>query len=265
MQFNVQSSKFGNIVLTVATFLLFSTIVLTRSLLALTDTDIEFYQKVIAEMPLGERIASWAERFVGVPYDPDPAGEYVTRKVIVEDERVDCMYLSFRTVELALSHTPEEAVQVALDKRFVHKGTVSSGIVTNYCDRFQFGEDMLDSGKWGVEITANVGPLSTITGSRGRERVPMVSKEALIRKMREPSVLGLRSGDFIFFVKIPDKRVYGEIVGHIGIIKVDGKDIYLIHAGGEKNKGGSVKKVLFSNYVRAMPFAGIRVSRFLSP
>ena len=59
---------------------------------------------------------------MGTPYDIDPLGTYVARSVIVADEKVDCMYLVFRAVELALSSTPAEAIQIALQKRFHSKG-----------------------------------------------------------------------------------------------------------------------------------------------
>lgn len=234
-------------------------------LFAFTDAEIASYQKEIASRPVGERIALWGERFVGTPYDPDPLGAYVRRKAIVADDRVDCMYLSFRAVELALGHTPDESATIALDKRFAHEGTVRSGEVLNYEDRFQYGEDMIDSGKWGKEITRDIGPLSSIGGSRGRETVTVISKETLIMTFRERKGSALKSGDFIFFVKAPEKRADDEIVGHIGIIKIEGETPYLIHAGGRKNKGGEVLKVQFSDYVNSMPFAGVRVTRFLTP
>jgi hypothetical protein len=234
-------------------------------LLAFTDGDIGFYQREVAGKPLGERIAFWAERFVGTPYDPDPLGEYVTRKSIVADDHVDCMYLSFRSVELALGHSPEEAVRIALDKRFVTKGILENGTVLNYEDRFQYGEDMLDSGKWGEEITGDMGPVAYVIGARGREEVALVLKEELIKKIRDGENIPLKSGDFLFFIKTPGKRALDEIVGHIGIIKMEGSVPYLIHAGGKKNKGGEVRKVLLYDYLRSMPFAGVKVSRFLTP
>ncbi len=229
---------------------------------ALTDRDIASFQKEISGEPLGERIAFWAEKFVGVPYDPDPLGEYVTKKVIVADDRVDCMYLSFRTVELALGRTPAESLLIALDKRFISKGIIENGLVLNYEDRFQYGEDMLDSPKWGREITKNIGPLSYVTGSRGRPRVGMVSRKTLTEALRGKARLTLKNGDFIFFVRTPEKRASDEIIGHIGIIKIENDVPYLIHASGKKNGVGKVRKVLLSDYVSSMPFAGIRVSRF---
>jgi len=86
----------------------------------------------------------------------------------VTDERVDCMYLTFRAVELALSHSPEEATQIALEKRFHSKGILKDGQVMNYDDRFEYGEDMIESGKWGKDITREVGRMIKIKGSRGK-------------------------------------------------------------------------------------------------
>ncbi|MFN3478891.1 MAG: hypothetical protein ACK415_00765 [Thermodesulfovibrionales bacterium] len=248
-----------SILFSVALFLFFA-----PPIFAISDIDIALYQKEIADRPIGERIAFWAERFIGTLYDPDPLGEYVRKKLIVSDERVDCMYLSFRALELALSRTPEEAVEIALDKRFVTRGVMRDGRVLNYDERFQYGEDMLDSGKWGKEITSLVGKLSYIKGSRGRDMVAVISKEDMLRLLREKRI-HLNSGDFIYFVKSPEGRIIDEIVGHIGIIKKEGNETFLIHAGGSKNKGGVVKKVSLLEYIESMPFAGIRIGRFIDP
>ena len=243
------------------TMALFCLVVLPSMLFAFNDSDIASFQKQISNKPIGERIAFWAEQFVGTPYDPDPLGTYVTRRVIVADDRVDCMYHSFRSLELAMSQTPEEAIGIALDKRFMDRGMLESGIVLNYDDRFQYGEDMLDSAKWGKEITGEIGPLTSIKGSRGRAKVGMVSKKYLLNNFKKTSQLQVKDGDFVFFIKSPGKRIANEIVGHIGVIKREGNDIYLIHASGRKNDGGEVRKVLFLDYVSTMPFAGVRVSR----
>ncbi len=216
------------------------------------------------DRPVGERIAFWAEKFVGVPYDPDPLGGYVSKETIVADERVDCMYLTFRATELALSNTPEVAVQIALEKRFRSKGILRNQKVTNYGDRFEYGEDMIFSGKWGREITSGLGRTSTIRGSRGRDALDFLASRHLARGMRY-----LKSGDILFFIKRPEKREKEEIVGHLGIIKVEqslnvpeGKKVYLIHASGAKKKGGMVKKVLLEDYISDMRFLGVKVTRF---
>ncbi|BCB95660.1 hypothetical protein JZK55_05820 [Dissulfurispira thermophila] len=224
---------------------------------AITNEEVTSLQSRLKDKPIGERIAFWAERFVGTPYDTDPKGEYVTKGVIVSDERVDCMYLTFRAVELALSNDHNNAINIALDKRFHSKGIIKNNRVVNYDRRFEYGEDMILSGKWGENITHNIGKTIKIKGSRGLDSIDILPVQELIRKMQE-----LKSGDIIFFVKAIDKRTAGEIVGHIGIIKIDSRNIYLIHAGGTKDKGGVVKKILFRDYIKEMPFIGAMITRF---
>lgn len=225
------------------------------------DEEIRQKQGELQGKRLGERIAFWAERFVGTPYDEDPKGDYVSRAVIAADEKVDCMYLTFRSVELAFSHNAEEAVQVALQKRFHSGGVLQDGKVVNYDDRFEYGEDMIESGKWGEEITSRLGPTVRIQGSRGRNFYEILFPAEMVGGLGK-----LKSGDLLFFMKFPEKRVSGEGVGHIGIVKTEkiaGKrEVFLIHAGGLKNKGGTVKKVLLSEYISRMPFIGMKVTRF---
>jgi hypothetical protein len=231
---------------------------------ALTGEEIQESQTFLIGKPIGEKIAFWAEKFIGIPYDTDPIGEYVSKAAIVADERVDCMYLTFRTVELALSRTPEEAIQIALDKRFHSKGVLKDRRVMNYDDRFEYGEDMIESGKWGKEVTSEAGKIMKIKGSRGKEVVEILSTGTLLKGIKN-----LKSGDLVFFIKRPEERMKEEIVGHIGILKVgkspkseEGREIYLIHASGMKEKGGAVKKVLLKEYLSKMPFIGVKITRF---
>ena len=231
---------------------------------ALNNEEIQKFQTLLESKPMGERIAFWAEKFIGVPYDIDPLGEYVSRATIVADERVDCMYLTFRAVELALSHSPEEAIQFALEKRFHSKGILKDGWVFNYDDRFEYGEDMIESGKWGREVTSEIGKMRRIEGSRGKDFVEILPSDELMKGVRR-----LKTGDIIFFVKRPEKRKVGEIVGHIGIIKFEKRpnhpragEAHLIHASGMKGKDGVVKKVLLKDYLSEMPFIGVRITRF---
>lgn len=207
---------------------------------------------------VGQRIALWAEKFVGTPYDPDPLGAYVTSSQIVFDTEVDCMYLTFRAVELALTETPEDAEALALVMRFKKgKGVVLAGKVANYEDRYQYAMDMIRGGKWGADVTASLGLLSQIKGSRGMDKIKMLSTDNISEASKN-----LRSGDIVFFIKDPARRVVGEVVGHIGIIKREPGGLYLIHASGRKNHGGVVKKVLFPDYASSMNFVGIKVTRF---
>lgn len=221
------------------------------------EEEVAALQKELTGLPIGDRIAMWAEEFVGTPYDPDPLGEYVTRKAVVADERVDCMYHTFRSVELAMSNSPVEAVELALDKRFKTAGVIKNGRVINYEERFEYAMDMLLSGKWGRDVTAELAATIEIPGARS------IGPVAIIPASRIPGAeKGIRSGDVLYFVKEPGKRTVGEIIGHLGIAKREGGSVWLIHASGRKNGHGMVKKVLLSDYTRAMPFIGIKVSRF---
>ncbi len=227
---------------------------------ALSDEKVAGLQNTLKGRPTGERIALFAEQFVGTPYDPDPLGRYVTQSVIVADEKVDCMYLVFRVVELALSSTPEEAVNTALERRFRSKGIVSNGKVINYEDRFAYGEDMVSSGKWGKEITAEIGKTVSIQGRISGESIDMLPPYELLKHTEK-----LKSGDLLFFIKPPYKMASDEIVGHLGIIERAqsmGGDIYLIHASGRKGKGGIVKKTVLRDYIKTMPFIGAKITRF---
>ncbi len=220
------------------------------------DDEVAVLQRTSAGWSTGERIAFWAEQFINTPYDPDPLGEYVRNSVLVADERVDCMYHAFRSVELALGKNPDDSLTVALDKRFHGKGLVENGKVSNYADRFRYGEDMIESGKWGREITSELGETVMIKGARGRERVTMIRKHDIPNMQSR-----LQNGDLVFFVKDPKKRVSGEIIGHIGVIKIEAETTYLVSAFGRKNRGGTVRKIPLSEYCTGMSFAGIRVSR----
>ena len=221
-------------------------------------------QTLAEELPLGRRIVYWAGRFIGTPYDTDPLGLYVRTNRIVADEKADCMYLTFRAVELARSQTPGQAVEQALSLRFITGGKLTDGLVQNYGDRFEYGEDMVFSGKWGRNITDELGASATVKGSRGRDQVVIVPKPALAsRKVQKQ----LQDGDILFWVKDPKKRVVEEIVAHLSFVQVKDGKAYLIHASGTKDSaakpgGGAVKEVLMSDYVRDTKFIGAFVTRF---
>ena len=229
---------------------------LWTSAFALEDTSVAAGQAAIAAQPVSERIAYWAERFVGTPYDTDPLGLYVQREAIVADDRIDCMYHVFRSRELAETSTPAGAVKAALDLRFHHRGVLKDGRVVNYGDRFEYGEDMLRSGKWGRDVTAALGPTIKIPGARG------VTAYAILPKAAIPSSLpALQSGDILYWVKKPARRVHDEVVGHIGVLVREGEEVFLVHAAGTKTRGGAVRKVRLLDYLGPMSFIGVMVGR----
>lgn len=229
-----------------------------------TTKDIAKLQGELKLTPVGKRIAFWADAFVGTPYDTDPLGVYVSCKKVVCDIEVDCMYLAFRSAELATSETPLAAEVRALDLRFRTKGRVENGIVMNYEDRFEYGEDMVTSGKWGEDVSAKVGKTEKVAGSRGRDYYDYVPKAVMLK----PEALkNLQDGDIIYFVKDPSRRAVGEVVGHLGVIKVENGKPMLIHASGSKKGkdrpgGGVVKKVDLLGYLTNMKFIGVIIARF---
>ncbi len=230
----------------------------------MTAEEILLAQERGARLPLGKRISFWAEHFIGTPYDPDPLGLYVRTKRVVADEKVDCMYHTFRSVELAQSSTPDEAIAKALSLRFMTAGVLADGLVTNYDQRFQYGEDMVYSGKWGKNITGELGPTTKIVGTRGREEVDILPKNVLASRALQKK---LQDGDIIYWIKDPKKRAADEIVAHLSIVSVKSGKPYLIHAAGSKDRegapgGGVVKEVPFADYVRTMRFVGAFVTRF---
>lgn len=224
----------------------------------ITQSEFDAAQELIKDYPFGERIAFWAERFIGTPYDPDPLGEYVRKQTIVADERVDCMYLTFRSVELAMSDSYAQTVVRALSERFITRGKLDSeGRVMNYEDRYQYGIDMVRSGKFGTDMSKSIARTVRIEGSRDIEAVDIIYKEESLKAIEK-----MKSGDIIFFIKDPSTRKVGEIVGHIGIAYRDKTDMTLIHASGTKNGTGVVRKVALEQYLAKMPFIGIIVTRF---
>jgi len=235
-----------------------------KNMAAMTADDILLAQARLAKLPLNKRIASWAGRFIGTPYDTDPLGLYVRTNRIVADEKVDCMYLTFRSVELAQTSTPGAAIDRALNMRFITQGKVQDGLVTNYDQRFEYGEDMVMNAKWGRNITADLGVTRQIAGSRGKEVVDILPKNVLVTQVLQKK---LQDGDIIYWVKDPQKRVVDEIVAHLSIVRIKSGKPYLIHAAGDKDRqdrpgGGMVKEVPFADYVRSMRFIGAFVTRF---
>jgi hypothetical protein len=229
----------------------------------MTADEIMISQTLARELPLGKRIAYWASRFIGTPYDTDPLGLYVRTNRIVADEKVDCMYHTFRSVELAQTTTPGEAIDRALQLRFLTQGKAVDGLVINYDDRFQYGEDMVMSGKWGRNITADLGTVTTIPGSRGKDAVDILAKKSLATRALQNKLV---DGDIIFWVKDPKKRVVEEIVAHLSIVRVKSGKPFVIHAAGNKNQwgtpnGGAVKEVPFVDYVRTTRFIGAFITR----
>ena len=219
---------------------------------------------------LGDKIAKYANSFVGTPYDRIPIGLYVqSRKLIIDDE-IDCMYLVFRSVPLALADGDnKKAFDIACDMMFHDKCKLDKdGLVTNYENRFDYSEDMISSGKWGKSIYAD-NEMSVMTGSRHYKQFYYIKSQDFInsKKLQQR----VQSGDILFLFKFPEKRSKSqEAIGHLGILEVDDKgEIYFIHASGNKRfdlPQGKVMKVKLTDYLqeKKAKWAGIYITRIAS-
>ena len=192
------------------------------------------FSNVATSGELGDKIAKYANSFVGTPYDRIPIGLYVqSRKLIIDDE-IDCMYLVFRSVPLALADGDnKKAAEIACDKMFHDKCKLDKdNLVTNYENRFDYSEDMISSGKWGESIYTN-NEMSVMAGSRHYKWFYYVKSQDFInsKKLQQR----VQNGDILFLYKFPEKRSkLNEAIGHLGIIEVKNGEIYLIHASGRK-------------------------------
>ena len=54
---------------------------LPQAALPFTADEINVLLPRVKESPVGDRVAFWAEQFIGTPYDTDPLGDYVRRYV----------------------------------------------------------------------------------------------------------------------------------------------------------------------------------------
>ncbi|MGC8767446.1 MAG: N-acetylmuramoyl-L-alanine amidase-like domain-containing protein [Brevinematia bacterium] len=208
--------------------------------------------------PIGDDIVKYAKMFIGTPYDTDPLGAYVRNKVVVYDKEVDCMYLVFRSVELAFGNGDEDkSIDVALDKRFKTKGILSNGFVVNYEERFEYGEDMFLSDKWGKLVFTNTILLDKIFSERLNRYVSYVPKRNFKNVAKD-----IKNGSIVFFIKDPSKSKKGEVVGHLGVIESDGYNIFLIHASGSKNRGGKVVREKFQDYLKRSSYVGFVITSF---
>jgi len=224
---------------------------------------ISFPFSCFSQGSVNERIVHFAEGFLGTDYDPDPLGAYVRKKVIVYDEKVDCVYLVFRSVELALANNESNSIEIALDKRFKTRGIMSNGLVLNYDDRYEYMEDVIPTGKLGKDITHSLSERIAHTSSPRVSDFDFIPKEEINKVAKK-----LKDGDIVYFVKGVKDRKENEIVGHLGIVKIERGEVFLIHASGIKvndytrvKSTGRVVKVPLCKYVLKSRFLGIKVTR----
>jgi len=231
----------------------------------------------LAPLPVGERIAAWADWFyqlgdTAYVYGRDPQG-YVSQGRLVDDCHTDCVLFFYRTTELGRSSSALEAVQFAFGTRFY--GASLEEVVrpdgrVNYDTpvHLDYAMDILRSGYWGAEITASLG--STMADAAGTGRYPAGTVAYVPKEKLAPEKL--QSGDVIYFITDETTsrgravREGGDLIGHLGIIKVENGVPVLIHAAsrglGGLYPGARVEKVALTTYLqRVENFKGIMATR----
>ena len=229
-------------------------------------------------LPVGERIARWAELFVGrtdnVYCFGPKAGCYVGDSLLVQDYKLDCVSLFYRCSELARSVSPRDAVLLALTTRFAHGQAAdvvrpSGAVDYDNPAHLDYSEDFAATGLWGRDVTHDVG-IDT-ADALGTNRYPAGTRRFIPKgKIRFDR---LRDGDLLLFVldEKNDKarklrQDYGLLVGHQAIVRIDKGTVYQIHAAQSDltgvYTGNHVVKVPLRTYLGRMEkFKGIMVLR----
>ena len=230
------------------------------------------------QIPTGDRIARWALLFASRSdnaycFGPKPGG-YVAESLLVQDYKFDCVLLFYRCTELARATSPRRAVFAALETRFADGDpervvSPAGGVDYDAPSHLDYSEDFAATGLWGRDVTREVG--DAVQESAGTSRYPAGTRwfipEERIRYDR------LRNGDLLFFVldeRNPGARKlrddYGLLVGHQGIVHVDGGEVRVVHAAASGLEGlysgNRVVEVPLRTYLERLErFKGIFVSR----
>ncbi len=230
-----------------------------------------------AGLSLGAKIAAWADYFWkrgDAAYRFGEAeGGYAKEGRLIDDCHTDCVLFFYRATELGRSSSALEAVQFAFGTRFygaiLEEVVDSQGRVDYRTPVYlHYSEDMVRSGIWGRDITAELGPATLDHAGTARypaDSVSYVPKED-VRKDR------MQDGDVIFFVADEKSdagrrvRENGGMIGHIGIVKVEAGGPMIIHAAARPLEGyyagGKVEKVSLDAYLaRVENWKGIIATR----
>ncbi|MBU8872073.1 MAG: hypothetical protein KOO60_14490 [Gemmatimonadales bacterium] len=234
---------------------------------------------VEAELPVPARVAAWARRFLaapGVGYLFGPAGGgYVAEGRLVLDTRHDCVSLMYRCSELGRADSAVDALEWALRTRFAG-GTLDSLIGrTGRVDydspeHLDFSLDMIRSGYWGSDITADLN--GAVPDSAGSSRYPAGD----FVYVPSGSLVGAEifEGDIVWLVLDPGsesgrklRQEFGLVIGHLGIVIREGEEPWIVHAAsrglpGYYENGGVVKVPLAVYLSRVEKFCGVVVTRF---
>jgi hypothetical protein len=231
------------------------------------------------DLPTPERIGRWARRYLeaeGVEYLFGlKEGGYVAEGDLVRDNRQDCVSLMYRVTELARAADHHDALDWALKTRFAGADPDSVVDATGRVDyerpeHLDFSLDMIRSGHWGRDITADLS--GARPDSAGSSRYPAASfvtvpEGALVEEE-------LREGDIAWMVLDPAHEAggklriqYGLVIGHIGIVIIEEGRPWMVHAASSGlegwYEGGTVETVPLKVYLeRVERYSAVMVTRF---
>ncbi len=240
----------------------------------------DFFQGTGQEQDsLGERLDAWiatrAKESKGYKFGLAEGG-YVAEGELGSGGEYDCVSFMYRTTELARSTDMRDSFSWALRTRFA--GAHPDSVVgldgrVNYDrpEHLDYSLDMIRSGNWGRDITAEVG--MAVVDSLGTSRYSAGSFAWVPTEYLDPS--SLQAGDIIWLVLNPnDKKArklrqeYGLVIGHLGLMSGAGQDnsLRLFHAASKdlpgEYEGGRVVAVDLATYLRRVDrYAGVMVTR----
>jgi hypothetical protein len=231
-----------------------------------------------ADRPVSWRIGAWARRFLaapGVSYLFGPAeGGYVAQGRLVLDTRHDCVSLMYRCSELGRSSAAIEALDLALDTRFAGApidSVIDAAGRVDYDrpEHLDFSLDMIRSGHWGEDITADLD--EAMLDNTGSSRYEAGSFQYL--PTGRVAEADLREGDIAWLVLDPAsesgrklRKKYGLVIGHLGVVIVEHGEPWLIHAASSGldgyYDGGTIVQVPLAVYLaRVEKFSGVVITR----
>ncbi len=244
---------------------------------AVPSGEIDARMAEMTALEMGDRIAAWAEYFrqrgdARYLYGRDPGG-YVIEGRLVDDFATDCVLFFCRVTELGRSTNALEAVQFAFGTRFLAgslEQIVNDEGRVDYDNpvHLDYTEDMIRSGVWGKDVTAQVGPARPDQAGSARYEPGSFS----FIPTADIDYAKIRSGDILFFVSNEASpagqavRASGAVIGHVGIARVEGGEVQLIHPAAKPlpgvYAGGRIEKLPLRTYLeRVDTFKGIMVTR----
>ncbi len=232
-----------------------------------------------AAQPVGRKMVAWllnqAKESFGYRFGLDAEG-YATQGRLTVDGHYNCVSYMYRVTELARARDWRDSLAWALRTRFAgaHPDSVvgpDGRVDYDRPEHLDFSLDMIRSGTWGRDVSAEVGV--TVVDTVGTARYPVGSFAWVPADSLDYSQLQL--GDIVWLVLNPDhtkarklRDEYGLAIGHIGMMGKawQGDGFKLFHAASQdlagEYKGDQVVDVDLVTYLQRVDrYAGVIVTR----